>query len=166
MKIIFLDIDGVLNCQNFLINRYQEVIKFNSNCNIKNEKLKHTKIQLMDIDYKKLRLLKEIIDITNSKIVIISSWKSLVTFSYIKQILIALGIPIIDVTNDNLFNRGEGIKRYLLENEITNYIIIDDEIFDDYDEILLSRLIKTNFYEEGLTEEHKNKAIKLLKKHI
>ena len=117
----------------------------------------------MDIDYEKLHILKDIIDTTESKVVVISSWKSLVIYSYIERILNSLGIPIIGRTYDNIFNRGTGIKKYLINHDVSNYIIIDDEIFDDYDEELLSRLVKTNFYDVGLSKEHKTKAIKLLK---
>ena len=46
---------------------------------------------------------------------------------------------------------------------MNDYIILDDEIFPDYDENLLNHLIKTSFYEDGLTEKHAKKLIKGLK---
>ena len=53
---------------------------------------------------------------------------------------------------------------YLKEHdEITNFIIIDDEVFRDFNE-LENYLIKTDFYNDGLTEEDAEEAIKILKK--
>ena len=54
MKIIFLDIDGVLNCQ-----------KSQSKCG-----------GLIGIDDKKVKVLRKIVESTNAKIVLCSSWKS------------------------------------------------------------------------------------------
>ena len=163
MNVIFLDIDGVLNYQNYFINNHDYFLYKVDKIRYKSSILQHVKRQLMDIDYEKLHILKDIIDVTDSKVVVISSWKSLVIYSYIVRILNSLGIPIIGRTYDNIFNRGMGIKKYLINHDVSNYIIIDDEIFDDYDEELLSRLVKTNFYDVGLSKEHKTKAIKLLK---
>ena len=163
MNVIFLDIDGVLNYQNYFINNHDYFLYKVDKIRYKSSVLQYVRRQLMDIDYEKLNILKDIIDVTESEVVVISSWKSLVIYSYIERILNSLGIPIIGRTYDNIFNRGMGIKEYLLNNDVSNYIIIDDEIFDDYDEELLSRLVKTNFYDVGLSKEHKTKAIKLLK---
>ncbi len=163
MNVIFLDIDGVLNYQNYFINNHDYFLYKVDKIRYKSSILQYVRRQLMDIDYEKLHLLKDIIDVTESKVVVISSWKSLVIYSYIERILNSLGIPIIGRTYDNIFNRGMGIKKYLINHDVSNYIIIDDEIFDDYDEELLSRLVKTNFYDVGLSKEHKTKAIKLLK---
>ena len=40
--------------------------------------------------------------------------------------------------------------------------MIDDDIFDDYNAKILSRLVKTSFDENGLDEKAKVKAISLL----
>ena len=53
MKIIFLDVDGVLNCKSS-----------KSRCG-----------GFLGIDDSKVKLLKEIIDITGAKIVLSSSWR-------------------------------------------------------------------------------------------
>lgn len=119
---------------------------------------------MLDIDINKVNILREIIAETEAVVVVTSSWKSLKVFPYVKNELIKMGIPIIDVTTNQNCNRGTGIKKYLKEHHIKNYIILDDDIFDDYDEELLSHLVKTSFNYEGLSNNHKEKAIKKLVK--
>ena len=59
-------------------------------------------------------------------------------------------------------NRGEEIRTYLKEHkEIERFIILDDDIFKDFYE-LEDYLIKTDFCNGGLTEEHAEEAINLL----
>ena len=53
MKVIFLDVDGVLNCQ-----------KTEAKCR-----------GFIGVDSKKVKLLKKIVDATDAKIVLSSSWK-------------------------------------------------------------------------------------------
>ena len=65
---------------------------------------------------------------------------------------------------ENSDNRGLGIKNYLQQNNIREYIILDDDIFPDYDEELQKHLVKTNFYQDGLNEELSQIAIKKLQK--
>ena len=117
---------------------------------------------MIDIDIKNVEILKSIIDITNSKVVITSSWKNLKVFRNIVNRLIDLGIPIVGQTVDSGLNRGEGILNYIKEYNIDNYIVLDDEIFKDYNDEILSRLVKTSFDEDGLDEKAKVKAISLL----
>ena len=65
---------------------------------------------------------------------------------------------------ENSDNRGLGIKNYLQQNNIREYIILDDDIFPDYDEELQKHLVKTNFYQDGLNEELSQIVIKKLQK--
>ena len=61
MKIIFLDVDGVLNSDKY--------INYTSKKNIDGIKA--------DIDVKTIELLKKALDITGAKIVLSSSWKNI-----------------------------------------------------------------------------------------
>ena len=73
MKIIFLDIDGVLNSDEFFASNHEEVKKFKYDLNDTDALLKR---QMMDIDYNKLMILKGVIQATDAKVVIISSTDS------------------------------------------------------------------------------------------
>lgn len=150
MNIIFLDIDGVLNT-------------------IKTEELAPSGfIGVEDIPIKNL---KKIIEETNAKIVLISTWKNEWSksvgykgedFKYLEQRLNEFNITIFDKTNDCIYNRGEGIKKYLYYHpEITNWVVIDDIIFDDYDDEINAHFVHTDQC-YGLTFKHALKAIEIL----
>ena len=49
-----------------------------------------------------------------------------------------------------------------LHPEVDRYIILDDDLFDFEERGLLPRLIKTEFWNGGLTEAHVQEAINLL----
>lgn len=154
MKVIFLDIDGVLNCQ-----------KSNSNCG-----------GLIGIDSKKVKVLRQIVEETDAKIVLCSSWK---TFwdnnkddqnelaNYLDRKLKRENLFILDKTIDKGSNRGEGIANWLQNKNVESWIVIDDEIFDDYEKYnVIKHLVKTSFYDDngGLQEEHIKLAVDLLNK--
>ena len=164
MDIIFLDFDGVLNSESFFIMRHRNMQGLRMiNIDINSEEDKDIQWYMWQINPYNLDILKEIIDETNSNIVVCSSWKTLRSFDRISEELIKLGIPIIDKTYDSGYNRGHGIKEYLKSNNVNNYVILDDERFEDYDEELLSHLVKTSF-KNGLTLNEKDKVLKILKK--
>jgi hypothetical protein len=167
MKIIFLDFDGVLNSQKYFMERHNDIIEY---CNqYKNDPFNpefQVERQLLNIDVRCLNYLLKIIHRTHAKVVVISSWKILTIFPVIIERLKRLGVPIIGVTEDDSIHRGDGIKKYLENNNVKNYIILDDEIFVDYDEELLEHLVKTSFYEDGLNEETMNEAIDKLKEKV
>jgi len=143
MQVIFLDIDGVLNYNDYFNNNYQGIDKY--------------------IDRKKLLLIKKIIYKTNCKIVFTSSWRYSLLFSTIEKSLIKEGI-IFDKTPYINNDRGIEIKEYLkIHPNIKDFIIIDDDIFSSYDKYLLSKLVKTNI-KEGLTEKYSKDIIKKLTK--
>lgn len=158
IKIIFLDVDGVLNCHST-----------KDCCGI-----------YRGIEDKKVNLLKEIVDATGAKVVLVSSWKQWWFKEpylkdkqddlaiYLDEKLAKKGICILDKTNDgNSFNRGEGILEYLrqlIRNKVDvgNYVVLDDEIFDYKETKITSSLIQTSYNGFGLTKKHTEKAISQL----
>ena len=165
MKVIFLDIDGVLNSEKYFIDNHESIkLFYKDNIYNKNNVELLVKRQLMDIDCEKLFLLKEIIDETDAKVVIISTWKKLFIFPQIVVKLNEIGIPVVGFTTDSVVDRGAGIKKYIREHAISKYAILDDDIFDDYDNEILNNLVKTSFFDGGLKEEHANELVKRLKK--
>ena len=148
-NIIFLDIDGVLNSD-----KYFDGID-NKECMNQVDSL------MLDIDVSKVKILLEVINKTNAKIVITSSWRRMKLYPYIKERLISMGLPVVGETPFIEERRGEEIRSYLLENRVSNYCIIDDEVFKDYKE-LEDYLVVTDFYEDGLTIEHAKGVVKKL----
>lgn len=150
MNIIFLDIDGVLNT-------------------IKTEELAPS--GFIGVEDMPIKNLKKIIEETNAKIVLISTWKNEWSksigykgedFKYLEQRLNEFNITIFDKTNDCIYNRGEGIKKYLYYHpEITNWVVIDDIIFDDYNDEISKHFIHTDQC-YGLTFKQALKTIEIL----
>lgn len=154
MKVIFLDIDGVLNCQS--------------------SKSKYR--GLIGIDNKKVKVLRRIVELTSAKIILCSSWetgwrkteKELqgTLASYLDMKLDKECWHIFDKTDDSGSDRGHGIRRYLENNpQITHWCVIDNDIFIDYEECgIMDHLVKISFYDNngGLQEEHIDKVVEML----
>lgn len=152
-NIIFLDIDGVLNSD-----------KYFSSIEDKEDTYTDPVAKLLlDIDMTKIKLLLKVVRISQAKIVISSTWRRMKLYPSIKEALINIGLPIVGETPFLDGQRGEEIRAYLADNQVDNFCIIDDEVFKDYQE-LEDNLIKTNFYQDGLTEEICHKIIKKLNK--
>lgn len=142
MKIIFLDLDGVLN------NWYHPDL----------------------IDPKNVLVLKKIIKLTNAKIVLTTSNKypfqrekiKNIKGSYLEKYIKILqnnGLSIYDLTPYVEENRSLEIKAYLKSNpNITDFVIIDDEIIS-------LKLLKYQVFLDwntGLLEKHIKPIIAIL----
>lgn len=151
MNIIFLDVDGVLNSMNKLIETYNETHKPHSGYSY-------------PFDEKCLKNLKLLVQETNSKIVITSTWRK--DDEGRKTLLKALSKYKLDnnvIGHTPILNeiRGIEIKQFLANlKEIPNFIILDDD--SDMGE-LMPFLIKTN-RQVGLTYENVQEAIIKLNK--
>jgi hypothetical protein len=149
MKIIFLDFDGV-------ISTYKKGWRF---------------------DMKKLELLKEIVDKTDAKIVVTSSWKRGYTEvdNFIKSfynkprnkdlknvtIFDWFANSIYDITDNNGSWRGDEIQRWIDKHneEIESYVILDDD--SDFRDNQLFNFVQTDTY-EGITSREVKLCIKVL----
>ena len=152
MKVIFLDVDGVLNSDEFFDNN-----KDNSY-----------------IDEKTVRLLKKAVEETGAKVVVSSSFRYTRSFGKVQEILLRNGITF-DKTPFLDNERGKEIKQWIAEHskiseelkdgsEVEDYVVLDDDIFDDFDEEILSHLIKMEENEvrgfgKGLQEKDVEKII-------
>ena len=152
MKIIFLDIDGVLNYQGSQF-----------------------------IDTECLNNLKHIVDETGAKIVIISTWRVCMDDEYLKRYVKSPNSTLleyknlfnrvftgnlrwIDIAPDLNERRSDEIKVWLQEhNDIESFVIIDD--FNvQYDINFPDNWIRPSYYIKGLTQELANEAIAILGK--
>lgn len=120
MKVIFVDVDGVLNSDDFIDS-------------VKGKQ---------DIDIKTVLLLKRAIEETGAKIVMDTSFRYTQSFLKVQEMLLQNGI-MFDKTPFIDNERGKEIKQYLSEyKDIEDYILLDDVVFTDFDDELLSHLIK------------------------
>lgn len=151
MKFIFLDVDGVLNSEKTLLKNRNE-----------------------EIDNERLYRLSEIVDKTGAEIVLTSTWKIYLNLDlsahnsagqYMLNKFAEHGLKLYAVTDDEGMDRGEGIISFLIDNPCDSFVILDDEIFDDFrDYDLMDNIVQTDFYGDpgGLLDEHVEKAIEIL----
>lgn len=154
MKIIFLDIDGVLNSKAYDAQR---------NWN-----------EQTDIDETRLPLVKKLAEETGAKIVLSSTWrehwdkvpeKCDEDGVYINEAFAKFGLEIYDKTPDLGIsaNRPDEIKAWLdsTKETIEKFVIIDDYRYGWGS--LSDNFVKTNpYFGLGLEEEHVQKAIEIL----
>lgn len=165
-KYIFLDIDGVLNSEHTL-----------------DQNSEHDASIICD---QYLENLRNIVEKTDAKLVLSSSWR--VYFGeytkeprnifaiHLVQALAKHNLKLHDMTpfiKGNFSNeRGLEIKTYINQHNITDYVVIDDEEFSDFKKHLdMSRFIQTNFGDEtttieneGLNKKIAEEVIKILNK--
>lgn len=141
MKVIFLDVDGVLN--------------------YKNSKSK--------VDDEKVKLIKQIVDETNAKIVLSSDWRYYLNtddedIALLIRTLSKYGIKIMSSTPITKHGyRGAEIYQWINEwhgEPIESFVILDDR--DDM-KPYMDRLVQTDF-DYGLVKKDVKIAIKLLNK--
>lgn len=150
MKVIFLDIDGVLN-------------------SVAYDRERTTKEG--NIDVSRLPLVKQIVDATDAKIVLSSTWRihweaeETLCDSIGKALnhtFQMAGLSIADKTPVLSHNRQQEILSWLQKHpQVQNYVILDD-IFGGWGE-LEPHLVKTNSrIGRGLEERHVSAAIRIL----
>ena len=155
LKLIFLDIDGVLNFRG----------------------TKDCVGKYLGIDDGKVSLLKEVVDKTDAKIILVSTWnyfwykdehlkeKQDEFANHLDEKLAKQGLSIFDKAESlEVMNRGESVLDYINKLnrkgfEVDKFVIIDDEMFD-YKELKLTKnLVQTSFENGGLLKKHISKIV-------
>ena len=150
-RIIFLDVDGVLN---------SALVYGNLGPGL--ERIDPDAVQRVNV----------ITDATGAKVVISSSWRVLHPFADLLMALSKKGMtaPVVGVTPDLSSTegelvyrgrpRGDEIKAWLdaVSPPVTSFVILDD---DDDMEPHMDHLVQTSF-DDGLQDEHVERAIKML----
>ena len=150
MRVIFLDIDGVLNSY--------ETIDRN--------------FDYPELDPRNLQVLKQIVDDSEAKPILISSWKDDWTNldgtesksqQLIRYQMQEVGLDIFACTEDRGTNRGEGIRKWISENHPETWCVLDDQIFSDYSTYeILDHVVQSGYRDGGLQKKHIGKIMDLL----
>lgn len=181
MKVIFLDIDGVLNGYSKRTKFMMDVV---DKLHLRRFVQKH--YDIFGVRTFKVLILKYIMLRTGARVVLSSSWRNCWYRSWdpkdlrsgaLHKKFFRYGVEVIGVTphgydlNIENASRCEEIREYLRRNrDITNYLILDDERFN-FDEELLSHMVKTSETDEiggawsentGLKIKHIKPAIRIL----
>lgn len=149
--VIFLDFDGVLNTE-----QYQARLAVES---------KPTKDAWGPLfDPRAVANLQKIVEATDARIVISSSWRYIHKLGSLRMMWEVRGLPcgIHDVVPHGATNisRGEDINWYLKKHGRPNYVIIDD--IDDFFVSQHNHYVETNPI-VGITEANAKMAIEILK---
>lgn len=154
MKVIFLDIDGVLN------SRYSKT---------------HAPSGCHGLESSKLKKIYQIISATGAKVVLSSTWKSEINknikyvtadgkymlnkFKYEGKFILFDKTPDAETS----LHRGKEISAWLYDHQtVEKFVIIDDTEFNDMGYFgLLNNLVLTDG-DIGITDEDVDKAIKIL----
>lgn len=160
-KIIFLDIDGVLNCSTSKSYCHDDI------CGV-----------ITGIDSDKVKRLAKIVEVTGAEIVLSSDWKDGWSkyytspkpshAKYLDNHLYKKGrLTIKDKTpstSKGSWFRGEEILAYLRSHkDVENYVILDDTFFEDFSIKEISEHLVLTDYKVGLTDADVEKAIRILR---
>lgn len=147
MKIIFLDIDGVLNNAEFFRNNVPPPGRDPDD----------------QLDPAGVRRLNIICARTGAVVVISSTWRILYKNAAMRGILGNAGFTgkLVGVTGENVGTRGDQIAKWLANYQrhpIESFVILDDN--SDMG-ALKHRLVQT-LYEDGLQDVHVERAVEML----
>lgn len=145
VKVIFLDVDGVLNNG-----------KHWFQCRLSDERIDNSRICPLAVER-----LRRLVAQTGARVVLSSAWRlSAEHREAVRRVLAEIGIRFYGITPDFSFRpRGHEIGQWLREHpEVTSYVILDDN--DDMDTVQ-DRLVQTDF-NTGLLDEHVERATALL----
>lgn len=150
---IFLDIDGVLNSQNYLIKRY----------NVHRKPMSMNAVPFDPQCLYNLMLFVQILIYSGyePKLVLSSTWRLHdIDYEIVDSRLAEYGLRLVDKTPVCDHQRGVEIQQYLNDKQYNNIIIFDDESFD-IKQYFKDNLVQTNpMY--GLSYKDVRKAISVV----
>lgn len=151
MNVIFLDIDGVLRTDKS--DRFwSKFLNQDIPTSIFDRKLSPTSI----------KILNEIILITDAKVVITSMWRTVYDLDKLKSIFKDSGFKGEIVGETNQFGyRGEEIQEWLDTNYINKYVVVDDSVRDILNHINTKKVIKIDPI-NGLDDTYFDRIVDLL----
>lgn len=149
MKVIFLDVDGVLNRLDGMFYRTDVGYDLNKNT-----------YPPYPLDKEKIKMVMKLARETNAKIVLSSSWrredKGITKLKH-------FGLDIFDTTYKKSYaKREETIKHYLKSNVVDNYVILDDNSDYFFTDIEIAKHALTIDAYDGLTDSDIEKARDIL----
>lgn len=160
IKLLFLDVDGVLNYN-----------------------MCKAKVGIYyGVEEEKVKLLKKIIDATDAKIVLSSTWRREITVGMpvecqtnpfaieLMSKLQAEGLKIYDMTemDSNDSERKQQIEALIKDyrksgQPVEAWVVLDDDIFEGFDEEEFAKhFVNTKFWFDGLSDDDVHKAIAIL----
>lgn len=153
MKVIFLDVDGVLNNETLAAEigwggHFEEY-----------EEATRDRIRWFQ---KSVDNLRSIVEETDSQIVISSTWRVHFSVKKFKEMFAVYGwdnAPVIDRTPITRKSRGIEINRWLVDHKVEGYVIIDD--YPDFLPEQNSHFVETD-PNIGLTDDDTHRAITIL----
>jgi len=178
MKLIFLDIDGVLNTIEWL-DKFQHpddrpptgeenLQRDRLQTRFPKENSNEWLFRLRMIDPAKVRMVADMVKKTGAKIVISSSWRKVVTPEQFDALLAEHGMPEGTVIGETLHSlssdkfsrdqpRGHYIHEYLQRcgHDVTHFVVLDD---DARMGMVVHRYVRT-YLEHGLTDDHVRRAL-------
>lgn len=138
-NIIFLDIDGVFNCQLFYKEHFKEVKK-RLRKKLKNKEIERLEYYKSQICPERIKWFSELCKEVDANVVISSTWRMGKTIEQLQEIMNYCGgdFNIIGKTIHNGYERGTEISKWLKDNinpenygcnyyDFYRYAIIDDD---------------------------------------
>lgn len=143
-KVIFLDIDGVLNSA-----KWKQEVRDTYGIDA-----------ITVLDQGALFLLSELVSWTNARLVLSSSWRvSAFAREAVQDNLRPYDLSLYSWTEQEKGCRGDQIEAWLHKHpEVTKFVILDDD--NDMGN-LMDHLVQTDYY-SGLKVKHINKAYEIL----
>ena len=155
-KVVFLDIDGVLNSRVFFM---EKSAKAGGIWYAKDDYI------VAQFDHEAVTRLNQILEVTDAKIVVSSTWRLNHSVRGLQRIFKAVNIigEVIGKTQslsgDHKYPRGYEIAAWIKFGKPENYVVLEDDVIEM--DMLEGHVIQT-YFQYGLQDEHVEQAIEIL----